>query len=151
MAKEQGLDLVMVSATANPPVCKIIDYGRHKYETDKLSKDKKSKQQEVKGINISPRIATHDLETQTKKVIKFLMDGAKVRVVCRFKAREVTHPELGRQKLDMVAQMAAEYGTVERPPAMDNRLMIMVMLPKPSTGKKSNAKVEDKQDGSEAV
>lgn len=151
IAKEQGLDLVMVSPTANPPVCRIIDFGRYKYETEKKNKGAKKKQQEVKGIKISPRIAEHDLQHLIKKAGGFLEEGHKVRVVCLFKAREITHPELGRNKLDYFGNQLADIAVVERPPALDGRQMIMVMNPKPQTGAKKNAKAENKQDSGEAV
>lgn len=155
MAREQGLDLVMVSPTANPPVCKIIDYGKFKYLTEKQSKDSKKKQQEVKGIKISPRIAEHDLNFLLRNAIKFLEEGHKVKITCQFRAREITHPELGRAKLEKMAEQMAHIATVERPPSLDGRLMIMVMMPKPQTkaqqGKPKNAKAEDKQDGGETV
>lgn len=151
MAKEEGLDLVLVSATANPPVCRIIDYGKHKYLEGKQGKDKKSKQQELKGIKISPRIAEHDLGFLVKNAIKFLEEGHKVKVTCMFKAREITHPELGRQKLERFADLAKEVGIVERTPSLDGRMMIMILNPKPQTGKQKNAKAENKQDSSKAV
>jgi translation initiation factor IF-3 len=151
LAKDEGLDLVLVSSTATPPVAKIIDYGRHKYQESKLGKDKKSKQAEVKGIKISPRIAEHDLAFQVKKAKEFLEEGHKVKVTCMFKAREVTHPELGRKKLDKFAELCIDYGTVERIPTLDGRLMIMVLNPKPVTGKKKDAKDSNKQVGVEAV
>jgi translation initiation factor IF-3 len=151
IAREQGLDLVMVSPTAQPPVCKIIDFGRYKYETEKQNKGVKKKQQEVKGINISPRIAEHDLQHLIKSARKFLDEGNKVRVVCKFKAREITHPEIGRKKLDFFANQLLDAAIVDRMPAMDNRQMIMVLNPKPQTGAKKNAKTEDKQDRSQAV
>ncbi len=151
MAREEGLDLVLVSATAQPPVCKIIDYGKHKYLEGKQGKDKKSKQQELKGIKISPRIAEHDLGFLVKNAIKFLEEGHKVKVTCMFKAREITHPELGRQKLDRFAEMVSEVGIVERSPSLDGRMMIMILNPKPQTGKQKNAKAENKQDGSKAI
>ena len=151
LAKDEGLDLVMVSPTAQPPVCRIIDYGKHKYLEGKSGKDKKSKQQEVKGIKISPRIAEHDLQTNVGKAIRFLGEGSKVKVTCMFKAREVTHPELGKKKLDTFAEMVVEYGTVERTPTLDGRLMIMVLMPKPNAGKKKDAKDQNKQDGGQAV
>jgi len=152
LAREQGLDLVMVSPTAQPPVCKIIDYGKHKYLEGKLGKDKKGKQQEVKGIKISPRIAEHDLQTGVVKARKFLEEGDKVKVTCMFKAREVTHPELGRKKLDLFAEAVADLGTVERIPTLDGRLMIMVLVPKPqATAKKKDAKDQNKQDSGKAV
>lgn len=150
MAKEEGLDLVMVAPNAQPPVCRIIDYGRHKYLTEKQNKEKKSKQQDVKGIKISPRIADHDIQIAVRKAISFLEEGHKVRFVCQFRAREVTHPELGKNRLDRIAEQVAEIANVERPPMMEGRQMSMVLLPKPNTGKK-NAKAENKQDSREAV
>lgn len=151
LAKDEGLDLVLVSSTANPPVAKIIDYGKHKYLEGKLGKDKKSKQAEVKGIKISPRIAEHDLAFQVKKAVGFLEDGHKVKITCMFKAREITHPELGRQKLDKFAEMC-EVATVERTPTLDGRLMIMVLTPKPGlAAKKKDAKDQNKQVGVKAV
>jgi translation initiation factor IF-3 len=140
-----------VSSTANPPVAKIIDYGKYKYLEGKQGKDKKSKQAEVKGIKISPRIAEHDLAFQVKKAQRFLEEGHKVKVTCMFKAREITHPELGRKKLDSFAEQCAEHGSVERIPTLDGRLMIMVLNPKPATGKKKDAKDSNKQVGVEAV
>lgn len=141
----------MVSPTAQPPVCKIIDYGRHKYETEKLSKDGKKKQQELKGIKISPRIAEHDLGFLVKNASRFLDEGHKVKVTCVFKAREITHPELGRKKLENFAEMLAEQAIVERAPSLDGKMMTMILLPKPSTGTKKHAKTENKQDGGQEV
>lgn len=150
-AREQGLDLVMVSPTAQPPVCKIIDFGKFKYLTEKQQKEGKRKQQEVKGIKISPRIAEHDIAFLEKNAIRFLEEGHKVKITCMFRAREVTHPEIGRKKLERMAADMADISVIERPPTMDGRLMIMVLNPKPATGKQKNAKAENKQDGSEAV
>ena len=151
LAKEQGLDLVMVSPSAQPPVCRIIDYGKHKYNESKLGNDKKSKQQDVKGIKISPRIAEHDLEVGVKKAIGFLEEGDKVKVTCQFRAREVTHPELGQQKLAKFLEHVAEFATSERTPTLDGRMMIMVLLPKPGVAKKKDAKSSNKQDRRKAV
>jgi len=151
LAKEQGLDLVMVAPNSQPPVVRIIDHGRYKYEMRHKEKEGKKKQQDVKGIKISPRIAEHDLLFQTKKARKFLEDGDKVRVVCQFRAREITHSVLGKNKLDHMAEMLSDIATVERPPALDGRLMTMVMLPKPQPAGKKNAKAENQQDGREAV
>jgi translation initiation factor IF-3 len=151
-AREEGLDLVMVNPAAQPPVVRIVDYGKHKYLEGKLGKDKKSKQQEVKGIKISPRIAEHDLNVGVRKAIEFLEEGHKVKVTCMFKAREVTHPELGRKKLDTFAEAVSELGIVERIPTLDGRLMIMVLNPKPGVAaKKKDAKDQNKQDGGKAV
>lgn len=155
MAKEQGLDLVMVSPTANPPVCKIIDHGKFKYLSEKQAKVSKRKQQEVKGIKISPRIAEHDIQFQLKKAKQFLEEGHKVRILCMFRAREVTHAELGKKKLEKMAEEVKDLATVERIPQLEGRQMIMVLIPKPNIGKpkekEKNAKAEDKQNGSEKV
>jgi translation initiation factor IF-3 len=151
-ARDEGLDLVMVSPTAQPPVCKIIDFGRHKYLTEKQNKDSKKKSQEVKGIKISPRIAEHDMAFLIRNATRFLDEGHKVKVTCMFKAREITHPELGRRKLDFFADQVKDIAVVERPPALDGRMMIMVLVPKPNTGsRKQNAKDQDVQDSGQAV
>lgn len=150
MAKDAGLDLVLVSPTAVPPVCRIIDYGRHKYETDKLKRDKKPKQQEVKGIKISPRIAEHDMAFLVKNACRFLEEGHKVKVTCQFKAREITHPEIGRKKLDIFAEQVITHGTVERTPTLDGKLMIMVLTPKPQL-KQKNAKDQNQSNSGQAV
>ncbi len=152
MAKELGLDLVMVAPTAQPPVCRIIDYGKFKYTQGKQTKENKRKNQDVKGIKISPRIAEHDIQTAVKKTISFLEDGHKVKVTCQFRAREVTHPELGRKKLDAMAALVQDLAVVERPPNMEGRLMIMVLVPKPAVKEKiRNAKAENTQDSSKEV
>lgn len=151
MAREQGLDLVMVAPTATPPVCRIIDYGKFKYTQGKQTKENKRKTQDVKGIKISPRIAEHDIQTALKKSISFLEEGHKVKITCQFRAREVTHPELGRKKLDSIAERVSEIAVVERTPTMEGRLMIMVLVPKPSVKEKNNAKAKNQQDGGQAV
>lgn len=151
IAREEGLDLVMVSPTAQPPVCKIIDFGKHKYLEGKLGKDKKSKQQELKGIKISPRIAEHDMGFLVKNAIRFLEDGSKVKVTCQFRNREITHAELGKKKLDHFAELCIEHGTVERAPVLDGRLMTMILTPKPGAVKKKDAKDPNKQDGGKAI
>ena len=156
IARDEGLDLVVVSPTAQPPVCKIIDYGKFKYLEGKLGKDKKSKQQELKGIKISPRIADHDLAFLVRNAIRFLEEGNKVKVTCQFKAREVTHPELGRQKLDKFMDEVKDYALTERTPILDGKFMIMILLPKPniakpSAGAKKNAKDQDQQNSGKAV
>ncbi len=151
MAKEQGLDLVMVAPNAQPPVCRILDYGKFKYLTEKQKKESKSKSQEVKGIKISPRIAEHDVQTALKKTVQFLGEGHKVKITCQFRAREVTHPELGMNKLLKMADQVKDLATVERTPSMEGRLMIMILVPKPQTGKKKDAKAENAQDGREEI
>lgn len=150
MAQEAGLDLVVVAPNAQPPVCRIIDYGKYKYTTNKQNREKKSKSQELKGIKISPRIAEHDILTAVKKIIGFLEDGHKVRVLCQFRQRELAHPENGRVRLEGIAERVADYGIVERPPAMENKQMTMILLPKPGLVKK-DGKAKDAQDGGKEV
>lgn len=145
MAREAGLDLVLVTATADPPVCRIIDFGKFKYLQEKLQKDSKKKQQDVKAVKIRPGTAENDLNTVVRNARRFLQDGDKVRVVCQFRAREVTHPEIGRRKLEAIAEELSELGTVERVPTLDGKLMVMVLLPKAPAGGRKHAK-EQNQD-----
>lgn len=151
-AKEAGLDLVLVAPNAEPPVAKIVDYGKWKYEQDKLKKDQKRKTQEVKGIKISLNIAEHDLMVSARKAIGFLKEGDKVRLVCRFRQRELAYAHLGRAKIEELATALEEFGKRERDPILNGREMVMVINPKPAGKvKKENAKAEDEEDGSEAV
>lgn len=154
LAKQQGLDLVLLAPNANPPVAKIIDFGHYKYELRKKEREGKKKQQEVKGIKISPRIAEHDINFLLKNARRFLEEGHKVKITCQFRAREVTHPEIGRAKLERMAENLSDIGTVDRPPSLDGKLMVMVMTPRPATkpqGKTKSAETENKQNGSEAL
>lgn len=152
-AEAVGLDLVLVAPNADPPVAKIVDHGKYKYEQDKLKKDQKRKTQEVKGIKISPVIAENDLMTALRKGRKFLEDGDKVRVVCRFRQRQLAHPQIGEEKLLWLAKELEDLGKPDRPPVLNGREMVMVLSPKPQTGgsKNKNAKAEDTQDSSEEV
>lgn len=150
-AQGEGLDLVLVAGQTTPPVVRIVDYGKFKYQEGKLGKDKKHKQQEVKGIKISPRIAEHDVAFMVKNAIKFLEEGCKVRVVCQFKAREIAHPDIGRQKLDHFAELVKDHGIVERTPVLDGKLMTMILTPKPVTAGKKNAKDQNQQDSGQEV
>lgn len=151
MAREHGLDLVMVAPQAVPPVCKIIDYGRYKYETEKREKESKRKTQEVKGIKMRPGTADNDLNTLLKNASRFLLEGHKVKVTCQFRAREVTHPEIGLRKMQAFAEKLGDVGIVERPPSLDGKLMVMILLPKPASGGKKHAKDQNEQDGGQAV
>ena len=156
-AQEAGLDLVLVAASAEPPVAKVVNFGKHKYEMAKLKKDQKKVKQDVKGIKLSPNIATNDLNTQARKAKQFLLDGHKVRVVCRFRVKELVHPEVGRRKMDMIGVILDEFGKREKDPMLNGKEMVMVINPKPpgappaGGAPKKDAQVEDKQDGGEAV
>lgn len=132
LARERGLDLVEVAPNANPPVCRILDYGKYKYEQDKQEREsrKRHKQAEVKGVRLRPNISEHDIHFKIRKAIEFLMDGDKVKFTVIFRSREITRPQKGQELLERIAQASQEYGTVERPPTMEGRTMVMVLAPK---------------------
>jgi len=150
LAQQADLDLVLVAPTAEPPVARIVDYGRWKYEQEKTKKENKKKTQEVKGITLRPNTAEHDLMVLVRKAIQFLGEGDKVRLVCRFKQRELAHPEVGAKKLEFIAAQVDEIGKRDKDPALSGREMVMVLNPKPA-GKQKNAKAEDQQDSGEEV
>jgi len=131
IARERGIDLIEVAPQAQPPVCKIMDYGKFKYEQAKKEKDsaKKHKQSELKGIQMFPNIEEHDFVVKVKSAIKFLEEGDKVKVTVRFKGRQITHPEFGRQQMEKVVQMTSQVGQVEKPPSMEGRMMTMILSP----------------------
>lgn len=152
LAEDDGLDLVLVAEKAQPPVVRIIDFGRWKYEQSKLKKESKKKVQEVKGINLTPRTGEHDIMVVVKKATKFLLDGDKVRIVCRFRQRELVHPKVGETKLKNIANLLEEFGKLERDPALAGREMVIVLSPKPqSGGANKNVKAEDVPDGGQEI
>jgi translation initiation factor IF-3 len=132
IAGERGLDLIEVAPLANPPVCRIMDYGRYKYEQSKKEKESQRKQKggDIKGIWFRPGTDDHDVEFKIKNIIKFLKEGDKVKVTVRFRSREITHPEFARKLLDRVVDMASEVAAVEKPAAMEGRTMTMILAPK---------------------
>ncbi len=131
MAYDKGLDLCLMSGQATPPVCKIMDYGKYRFDREKREKEAKKKQQtvELKEIQVSPRIDTHDFETKAKQAVKFLASGNKVRVVMRFRGREMSHMTIGREVIDRFADFCREVGTVDKKPALDGRILSMVITP----------------------
>ncbi|WP_317850390.1 translation initiation factor IF-3 [Roseovarius aestuarii] len=131
MAEEAGLDLVEISPNANPPVCKIMDYGKYKYEQQKRESEARKKQKviEVKEIKFRPNTDTHDYDVKMRNVTKFLENGDKVKITLRFRGREMAHQELGRELLERVAEDTKEIGKVEHMPKMEGRQMIMVIGP----------------------
>lgn len=131
MADEAGLDLVEISPNANPPVCKIMDYGKYKYEQQKRESEARKKQKviEVKEVKFRPNTDTHDYDVKMRNVTKFLENGDKVKVTLRFRGREMAHQELGRDLLERVAEDTKEIGKVENMPKMEGRQMIMVIGP----------------------
>jgi translation initiation factor IF-3 len=131
MAREQDLDLVEVAAQANPPVCRIMDYGKWKYEAAQQAKEsrRKSTNVTIKEMKYRPKIGAGDFDTKTRKVEKFLAEGHKVKVTIMFRGRETQHPELGRKILDHVADRVVHVAKVEVMPKLDGRNMVMVLVP----------------------
>ena len=132
MALEVGLDLVEVSPNADPPVCKILDYGKFKYEAQKKANEARKKQKviEVKEIKIRPGIDDHDYEVKMRAVRRFLDDGDKVKMTIRFRGREMAHQDLGLKVLQRVQAETAEVAKVEQYPKPEGRLMTMVIAPR---------------------
>jgi translation initiation factor IF-3 len=130
-ARELGLDLVEVADKANPPVCRIMDYGRYKYQAAQRAKEsrKKSTNVVVKEMKYRPKIGVADFETKTRRVERFLGEGHKVKVTIMFRGREMQHPELGKRILDNVAEHVIHTGRVEVFPKLDGRNMTMVLAP----------------------
>jgi len=134
MADEAGLDLVEISPNANPPVCKIMDFGKFKYEQQKRESEARKKQKtiEVKEVKFRPNTDTHDYDVKMRNVFKFLENGDKVKISLRFRGREMAHLNLGRELLERVAEDVKDVGKVESMPKMEGRQMIMMIgqLPK---------------------
>lgn len=133
MAAEAGLDLVEISPNANPPVCKIMDFGKFKYEQQKRESEARKKQKiiEVKEVKFRPNTDTHDYDVKMRNVFKFLENGDKVKVTLRFRGREMAHQNLGRELLERVAEDIKDIGKVENMPKMEGRQMIMMIGPLP--------------------
>jgi translation initiation factor IF-3 len=133
MAIEAGLDLVEISPNAKPPVCKIMDYGKFKYEQQKRESEARKKQKtiEVKEVKFRPGTDTHDYEVKMRNVLKFLDGGDKVKVTLRFRGREMAHQQLGRELLERVAEDVKDIGKVENMPKMEGRQMVMMIGPLP--------------------
>lgn len=131
LAQEVGLDLVEISPNADPPVCKIMDFGKYKYETQKKAAEAKKKQKiiEIKEVKFRPNIDTHDYDVKMRSVTKFLDGGDKVKVTLRFRGREMAHQELGRDLLQRVAGDIEELGKIESMPKLEGRQMTMVIAP----------------------
>lgn len=131
MAAEVGLDLVEISPNATPPVCKIMDFGKYKYETQKREAEARKKQKtiEVKEVKFRPNTDTHDYDVKMRNVFKFLEGGDKVKVTLRFRGREMAHQNLGRELLERVAGDVEGLGKVENMPKMEGRQMVMMIGP----------------------
>lgn len=130
VAKERKLDLVEVSPNANPPVCKILDYGKWRYERDKQKKESKpGKSAELREVKMRPKIGEHDFQVKTKQVVRLLEGGDKVKVMLRFRGREVVHQDLAEELLMRVSREVGDIGTIESKPSMQGRQMMLVLAP----------------------
>ena len=152
-AYSKSLDLVEVAAQADPPVAKVMDYGKYRYEQEQKAKQARKHQSQihVKEIKLRPKIQAHDYETKKGHVVRFLNQRAKVKVTIMFRGRETTHPERGRDLLMRLAEDVKEIGLIEQPPLLDGRNMVMVLGPTKNAGVKKDAEAEDTQRSEEAV
>ncbi|WP_407655221.1 translation initiation factor IF-3 [Alicyclobacillus dauci] len=132
LAEERNLDLVNVAPNAKPPVCRIMDFGKFKYEQSKKEKESRKNQKVVllKEVRMTPNIEAHDFNVKLKNVLKFLSDGSKVKVSVRFRGREITHSNIGQELLLKLAKSAEEQAVVERMPRLEGRHMVMILSPK---------------------
>lgn len=137
IADEKRLDLVKLSPTANPPVCKIMDYSKFRFEQSKKEKEARKKQRtiDIKEIRLSPNIDTHDINVKVRKATEFLKSGDKVKIIIRFRGRELGRTEIAHVIFNDLAQKLSEYGNIEKPPKMEARTMAMFMSPKPQQDK----------------
>ncbi len=132
LADEKKLDLVKISPTAKPPVCKIMDYSKFKFDQAKKEKEARKKQKtiDIKELRLSPNIDKHDVEVKIKKAMEFLQEGDKVKISIRFRGREVGHTDVAYEILHNFAASVAEFGVVEKPPKMEAKTMAMFLTPK---------------------
>ncbi|HJL19455.1 MAG TPA: translation initiation factor IF-3 [Sandaracinaceae bacterium LLY-WYZ-13_1] len=132
LAREKSLDLVEVNPKASPPVCKVMDYGKYKYEESKKKRQarKAQVQVELKEVKLRPKTDDHDLEFKVKHARRFLEEGNKVKITCRFRGREITHPETARRQLDYVMEQCQDIGQMEQTPRMEGRTMTCIISPK---------------------
>jgi translation initiation factor IF-3 len=129
IARGKGLDLVEISPTAMPPVCRIMDFGKYQYEEQKRSREAKKRQKviEVKEIKFRPKVDEHDYDFKKKHIERFLADGDKVKATIMFRGREMAHPEFGRRILERIQEELAEAAIVEAPPRIEGRFMSMML------------------------
>ncbi len=132
LAEQRQLDLVKIAPQARPPVCKLMDYGKYRFEQSKKEREFRKNQKviTVKEVRLSATIEDHDVDVKFKNAVKFLKDGNKVKVTIRFRGRQITHSEIGRQVMTEFAERIKEYGTVDKPPMIEGRNMSMFISPK---------------------
>jgi translation initiation factor IF-3 len=132
IAESKKMDLVVVSPTAEPPVCRIMNYGKYRYAQAKKEKESKKKQKviSIKEIRMTPNIEEHDLQVKAKNANKFLVDGDRVKVVVRFRGRELGHMDVGKDVLMQFAELTAENATIDKQPMVEGKNMTMFLVPK---------------------
>jgi len=134
LAEQKNLDLVKIAPQAKPPVCKIIDYGKYRFEQSKREKEQRKNQRvvEIKEVRLSLNIDTHDFETKKNHAVRFISEGNKVKASIRFRGREMGHPELGQEIMHRFADAMSEVANVEKAPKLEGRTMLMFLAPKPT-------------------
>ena len=142
LAEEQQLDLVNIAPTARPPVCKLMDYGKYRFEMSKKEREIKKNQKimETKEVRLSATIEDHDIDVRYRQAVKFLQDGNKLKVTIRFRGRQIAHSEIGNQVMQEFAERIKDYGTVERRPVVEGRNMTMMVAPRDA---KKDSKASD--------
>lgn len=135
LAQDENLDLLCVAPAAKPPVCKILNYGKHRFEQQKKAREMKKNQKviEVKEVRLTPQTDTHDLETKARAVAKWVKDGNKIKVTVKYRGRQMSHIEIGEETLNEFIEMCSEFTIVEKKPQMDGRLLICNLAPKPAS------------------
>lgn len=130
-ANEFGMDLLCVAPQANPPVCKVVNYSKYRFEQQKKAKEAKKNQKVtvLKEVQLTPRIGLHDLEIKAKRAIEFLAEGNKVKVALRFKGRELSHVEVGQETMDKFIALVSTAGQVEKAPSLDGKLLTCIISP----------------------
>ncbi len=143
MSEEKGVDLVEIAPNANPPVCRLMDYGKYKYELKKQANAKRQKTQTIKELKFRPNIGDHDLDVKINRIREFLEDDNKTKIRIFFRGREIVHPELGRVLANRIIERVADIGGIDMPPKLEGKNLIMVISPKKTAqAGRENAKTE---------
>lgn len=148
LAEERQLDLVKIAPGARPPVCKLMDYGKYRFEQSKRDREIRKNQKviTIKEVHLSATIDVHDMEVKTRQAQKFLADGNKIKVSIRFRGRQITHSEIGLEVMNQFAQAIADSGVVERKPMTEGRNMTMIVAPRDAAASAKAARQQPKQE-----
>lgn len=151
LAREAGLDLIEISPTAKPPVCRILDFGKYVYQLEKKEKQARKNRHVMhnKEVKLSAKIHEHDYQTKLRSAVKFLTRGDKVKLTLMFRGREIAHTEIGRRVIDRFVQDVIDVGEAEKAPELENKLLIVVLNPKPQSHKKIKKENESVKDNEE--